>query len=334
MKDVESNIDTISKAFQDKMVAIETRIGLFNDKMTEKMASEQMMNIETARAEFNTVISQIEAETERIVTEFESKMKEEFAKIEGLDMETIQEQMRGNEQIAAATEELKQILADFEADLKKKNNDRAKEKLGRAEMPTCTLGEGRCREVVEVTAESLPAAARERFSEEALEQLKQITVPEDISEAVQEKLTAQEPKIVDDKSYISRIKVCHGADEELISGLQFVFKSTATGIETTEPLEGYTGSECPEDKEISLGDTDCITKLNVAFDENGNGFGLIYRRREATDEESMGFKEVTTSDLEKDNVPAAGCLNGYNLGFDTPASSEPTVGASRSGRFL
>ena len=162
------------------------------------------------------------------------------------------------------------------------------------------MGEGKCRQAAEVTAEALPAAARERFSEEALEQLKQITVPEDISEAVQEKLTAQEPKIVDDKSYVSRVKVCHGSDRELISGLQFVFKSTATGIETTEPLEGYSGSECPEDKEISLGETDCITRLNVAFDDSGNGFGLIYRRREGSGEESMGFKEVTSSDLEKD----------------------------------
>jgi len=45
-------------------------------------------------------------------------MKEEFSKIEGLDMADIQKQMRGKEQIEAATEELKQILADFEADLK------------------------------------------------------------------------------------------------------------------------------------------------------------------------------------------------------------------------
>lgn len=50
-------------------------------------------------------------------------------------------------------------------------------------------------------------------------------------------------------------------------------------------------------------------------------------------EESIGFGTVTETDFSVDDVPASGCMSGYNLGWDAPATT-PTTGASRYGRNL
>ena len=66
---------------------------------------------------------------------------------------------------------------------------------------------------------------------------------------------------------------------------------------------------------MTLESTDCITKLNVAFDRFGNGHSIIYRRREADKVETEGYDSVTSVALAYDDIPAAGCLSGYQLGF-------------------
>ena len=48
-----------------------------------------------------------------------------------------------------------------------------------------------------------------------------------------------------------------------------------------------------------------------------------------TREESIGFGAVSEEDFDLDDVPAAGCLSGYKLGFDAPKES-PTVGRKLS----
>ena len=47
-------------------------------------------------------------------------------------------------------------------------------------------------------------------------------------------------------------------------------------------------------------------------------------------EEDIGFGAVTQADKNSDNVPAAGCLSGYKLGFERPAGDSPVVSAGRS----
>lgn len=98
-------------------------------------------------------------------------------------------------------------------------------------------------------------------------------------------------------------------------------------------LDGYTDSDCPAEKVIELAAKDCITRFNVVFDANGNGHSVIYRRRMGEAEESLGFGTVTDTDFSVDDVPASGCMSGYNLGWAAPATT-PTTGASRYGRNL
>ena len=140
--------------------------------------------------------------------------------------------------------------------------------------------------------------------------------------------------VVDDFSYVSKIQLCRKDVAGLaISGVRATWTSSKDGTQTVGVLDGYTGSDCPVDKVIELAADDCITRFNVVFDANGNGHSVIYRRRMGEQEESLGFGTVTTSDFSADDVPASGCLSGYNFGWETPATT-PAVGASRYGRSL
>lgn len=138
------------------------------------------------------------------------------------------------------------------------------------------------------------------------------------------------------KSYVSKINVCHApsgkGSPEQITGVKVTFKNAATGVETSDGIEGNAASECPTDKVIELEENDCITRLNIAFDDSGSGHSLVYRRRQGTAEETKGLKKnFRAEDVTNDDVPATGCLSGYNLGFGAPApATTPTVSASRA----
>ena len=138
------------------------------------------------------------------------------------------------------------------------------------------------------------AVTEEKFSAKALASLEEVSIPalESLPTEVKDKL--EDPanvKIVDDTTYVSKIQVCRqSADSEQITGVKVTFKNAGTGIETEGEIEGNVESECPSDKVIELEKTDCITRLNIAFDDAGNGHSLIFRRREGTDEETMGLK--------------------------------------------
>lgn len=149
--------------------------------------------------------------------------------------------------------------------------------------------------------------------------LKLLEIPENIPTFIREMMDLQEPVVIDDYSYVSRVAICRAdSSAEMISGVKMTFTNTRDNAETEEPLEGYSGSQCPLDKVIELNATDCITRFNVVFDQLGNGHSIIYRRREGEAEETIGFGNVTTADFSTDDVPASGCLSGYNFGFDSP----------------
>jgi len=217
-------------------------------------------------------------------------------------------------------------------------------------MPECATSTCRAPEKFsDFTAEQLTEKAKEKlgtvvnevrpdgrpkFSTEALATLEEVSIPalDKLPTDVKNKL--EDPanvKIVDDTTYVSKIQVCRqSADTEQITGVKITFKNAATGVETPGAIEGNAASECPTDKVIELEETDCITRLNIGFDDAGNGHSLIYRRREGTEEETMGLKsDFKASDVTNDDVPATGCLSGYNLGFGAKATAIPAVGASR-----
>lgn len=161
-----------------------------------------------------------------------------------------------------------------------------------------------------------------------------IDIPAGIPAAVKAKIDAKDPELVDDFSYVSKVELCRAdASGTAISGAKITWTSAADGTVTKGVLDGYTDSDCPADKVIELAANDCITRVNVVFDANGNGHSIIYRRRMGEAEESLGFGTVTDADLAADDVPAAGCLSGYNFGWSAPATT-PTAGASRYGRNL
>jgi len=151
---------------------------------------------------------------------------------------------------------------------------------------------------------------------------------------VKAKIAAKAPEVVDDFSYVSKIQLCRkDAAGVAISGVKVTWTSAKDGSVTNGVLDGYTSSDCPADKVIELAPKDCISRFNVVFDANGNGHSVIYRRRMGEAEESLGFGTVEASDFSADDVPASGCLSGYNFGWEAP-STTPSVGAARVGRSL
>ena len=102
------------------------------------------------------------------------------------------------------------------------------------------------------------------------------------------------------KSYVSKINVCRApngeGNPEQITGVKVTFRDTATKVEYEE-MEGSKDGDgkvremdCSEDNAIELEENDCITRLNIAFDDTGSGHSLVYRRRQGTAEETKGLK--------------------------------------------
>lgn len=143
------------------------------------------------------------------------------------------------------------------------------------------------------------------------------------------------------KSYVSKINVCRApngeGNQEQITGVKVTFRDTATKAEYTEMEGSKDGAgnvremDCSDTEgAIELEENDCITRLNIAFDDTGSGHSLVYRRRQGTAEETKGLKKnFRAEDVTNDDVPATGCLSGYNLGFGAPTTT-PTVSASRA----
>ena len=137
----------------------------------------------------------------------------------------------------------------------------------------------------------------DKFSTRELASLEEVNVPalDDLPAEVKTKLeNPANVKMPNGKSYVSKINVCHAPSgkgkPEQITGVKVTFKDTATGVETSDAIEGNADSECPTDTVIELEENDCITRLNIAFDETGSGHSLVYRRRQGTAEETKGLK--------------------------------------------
>jgi hypothetical protein len=62
------------------------------------------------------------------------------------------------------------------------------------------------------------------------------------------------------------------------------------GFPTEKSIEGYEDSIC--DLEVVLERTDCISKLNVLFDEYGNGHSILYHRKNSNVDETVGYGDV------------------------------------------
>ena len=194
----------------------------------------------------------------------------------------------------------------------------------------------------EIAAEKAKFA--EKFSPRELASLEEVSVPalDKLPTEVKDKL--EDPanvKMPNGKSYVSKINVCRApsgeGNPEQITGVKVTFKDSATKVEVTEMEGSKDGAgniremDCSDTEgAIELEENDCITRLNIAFDDTGSGHSLVYRRRQGTAEETKGLKKnFRAEDVTNDDVPATGCLSGYNLGFGAPATT-PTVSASRA----
>ena len=87
---------------------------------------------------------------------------------------------------------------------------------------------------------------------------------------------------------------------------------------TPGPYEVYEGTDCSQ--VIELVTDDCIQRLDLLFNADGDAVQIGYRRRNGKVEQFAGYSEGIKAQTAV-QFGAEGCMSGYELAFKDVASS-------------
>ena len=82
----ETVINRISETFEANMSNVDRRIQEFDAEMQRLLSEDGILDVETTVKKLNEKITEIERETQGFVDSFESEMRNELQKIDGMDV--------------------------------------------------------------------------------------------------------------------------------------------------------------------------------------------------------------------------------------------------------